>query len=78
MVSIEPGDRLYLLSDGIPEAHVSDGEEYGEGRIFSTLQGCFDLDLDASITRLLDDIWDWMGGTGPGDDVSVLAIEIKG
>ncbi len=77
-VKLEPGDRLYLLSDGIPEAHLPDGEEYGEERISSTLQGCFDMDLDASITRLLDDVWDWTGGTGPGDDVSVLAIEIEG
>jgi len=77
-VELEPGDRLYLLSDGIPEAHQPDGEEFGEERISSTLQGCFDMDLDASVTRLLDDVWGWMGGTGPGDDVSVLAIEIDG
>ena len=37
MVKLEPGDRLYLLSDGIPEAHVPDGEEYGEERISNTL-----------------------------------------
>ena len=77
-MTLEPGDRLYLLSDGIPEAHQPDGEEFGEERISSTLQGCFDMDLDASVTRLLDDVWGWMGGTGPGDDVSVLAIEIDG
>jgi len=77
-VDLEPGDRLYLVSDGIPEAHLPDGEEYGEERICSTLQGCFDMELNASITRLLDDVWDWMGGTGPGDDVSILAIEIEG
>ena len=76
-IALEPGDRLYLLSDGIPEAHVPDGEEYGEERISRALQGCFDDDLDASITHLLDDVWDWMGGTGPGDDVSVLAVEIE-
>ena len=77
-VQLEPGDRLYFLSDGIPEAHLPGGEEYGEGRISSTLQGCFDEDLDATVTLLLDDVWGWMGGAGPGDDVSVLAIEIEG
>ena len=76
-VQLEPGDRLYLLSDGIPEAHLPGGEEYGEERISRTLQGCFDMELDESITHLLDDVWDWMGGTGPGDDVSILAIEIE-
>ena len=77
-VALEPGDRLYILSDGIPEAHQSGGEEYGEKRITRTLQRCFDMELDSSISRLLDDVWDWTGGTGPGDDVSVLAVEIEG
>ena len=77
-VALEPGDRFYLLSDGIPEAHQSGCGEYGEERITRTLQRCFDMELDASITSLLDDVWDWKGGTGPDDDVSILAIEIEG
>jgi sigma-B regulation protein RsbU (phosphoserine phosphatase) len=75
-IAVEPGDRLYLFSDGIPEAHESGGEEYGIERIAETLQACFDLDLDESITSLLDRVWEWGGGTGPGDDVSILAVEI--
>ena len=53
-------------------------EEYGEERITRTLQRCFDMELDTSVTCLLDDVWNWMDGTGPGDDVSILAVEIEG
>ncbi len=36
---LEPGDRLYLYSDGIPEAQVAGGEEFGEERIADTPVG---------------------------------------
>ena len=78
VVALEPGDRLYLVSDGIPEAHVPDGEEYGDERVAHTLLGLLDTDLDASIGHLLDDVWAWTGGAGPNDDVTILAIEIDG
>jgi sigma-B regulation protein RsbU (phosphoserine phosphatase) len=77
-VRLEPRDRLYLYSDGVSEAHSPDGEELGEERVAEMLQGLLDEDLDASITTLLDQVWEWGGGMGPGDDVSILALEIDG
>ncbi len=76
-IPLEPGDRLYLFSDGIPEAHESGGEEYGNDRTAQHLQSCFHQDLDESITSLLAQVWEWGGGSGPGDDVSILAVEIE-
>jgi len=75
-LELEPGDRLYLYSDGISEAQSPSGEELGEERVAEKLQPLLDHDLDASISSLLDWVWEWGGGTGPGDDVSVLAVEI--
>ncbi len=77
-VSLDPGDRLYLFSDGIPEARNSDGEQYGEARTADALQSCMDTGLDESIDFLLTEVWDWGGDKGPDDDVSILAIEIEG
>ena len=75
-VRLEPGDRFYLYSDGIPEAMNSDQEEFEEERIGEILQGCLERDLDESIDNLLQEVWAWGGGKGPNDDVSILAIEI--
>jgi sigma-B regulation protein RsbU (phosphoserine phosphatase) len=77
-VSLDPGDRLYLYSDGIPEARSSDGGQYGEARTADTLQSCMDRSLAESIDFLLGEVWEWAGGKGPDDDVSILAIEIEG
>ena len=76
-IRLEPGDRLYLYSDGISEAHSPDGEELGEERVGELLQPLLGKDLEASITTLLDRVWEWGGGKGPGDDVSVLALELE-
>jgi sigma-B regulation protein RsbU (phosphoserine phosphatase) len=78
VIEVNVGDRLYLVSDGIPEAHIPGDEEYGDERVAQLLLGCLDQDLDTSITRLLDEVWKWTGGTGPNDDVSILAVEIEG
>ncbi len=77
-VELEPGDRFYLYSDGIPEAMNSVQEEFEGERIAEALQGCLDKDLDESIDALLQEVWAWGGGHGPNDDVSILAVEIEG
>jgi sigma-B regulation protein RsbU (phosphoserine phosphatase) len=77
-VPLDPGDRLYLYSDGIPEARNSDGEQYGEARTADALQSCMDQSLTESIDFLIEEVWDWAGAKGPDDDVSILAIEIEG
>ena len=37
-VSLAPGDRLILITDGISEAMRADGEEFGEAGVLETLQ----------------------------------------
>jgi len=75
-VTLEPGDRLYLLSDGIPEAARDDGEEYGLERLVDTLSDARTRPLEESLDAVLTAVDRWTGGAGPGDDISILAAEI--
>lgn len=77
-VSLEPGDRLYGYSDGIPEAHDPEGEELGQERVAAELQRLAGGSLDESVSSLLEQVVRWSGARGLEDDVSLLAVEIEG
>ncbi len=73
LLNLEPGDRLYLYSDGVTEARDSTGQLYGQARLTQFLarqQGA----LEGSLSALLADLEAWCGGPA-GDDVSILAAE---
>ena len=74
-VTVEPGDRLYIHSDGLTEATSPGGELFGVGRMFDVLRGARDVSLDASLRQLSDAIREWTGTTERKDDQTALAIE---
>ncbi len=75
-VALEPGDRLFLLSDGIPEAAGDDGEEFGLERLAGVLSQARDRSLDGILDAVLEAVTAWTGDRGLGDDVSILAVEL--
>jgi len=74
-VTLAPGDRLYVYSDGVPES-MDDGEEqFGAERLLQQLLESRGDTLDGSLTTLLDRIDHWRGAARVHDDLSVLALE---
>jgi sigma-B regulation protein RsbU (phosphoserine phosphatase) len=76
-IQLYPGDRLYLYSDGIPEAENSEKILFGTARMLSILQNCAALSLEDSLDRLLAEVEDWAGSSNLKDDVTLLSIEIE-
>jgi sigma-B regulation protein RsbU (phosphoserine phosphatase) len=74
---LKRGDRLYLYSDGIPEARNQAGEQFGEERMLKHLDAARHLPLEASLSSLLDAIGRWSGRENSADDISLLALEAK-
>lgn len=77
-ILLEPGDRLYLLSDGIPEARSVEDEELGMEHTAEILREALDRSLEESVDGLLDRLLEYTGPEGPDDDVSILALEVEG
>ena len=75
-IRLGPGDRLYLYSDGLPEAMAPGGEQFGGRRLLDAVQKGADVTLEASVAGLRTEIEAWCGEPGPGDDLSILALEI--
>jgi len=55
-ISFQPGDRLLLYTDGIPEATARDGEEFGQERLAAFLIATADLPPQQLIERLFQEI----------------------
>jgi phosphoserine phosphatase RsbU/P len=75
-VQMDRGDRLLLYSDGVTECASRTGEAFGEERLMEYLKRVADSPLDAIPAGLHKEISAWRGTADPGDDVSLLAIEM--
>jgi sigma-B regulation protein RsbU (phosphoserine phosphatase) len=74
-VHLAPGDRVYLYSDGVPEAPDEADNPYGAERLLAHLDGTRDHALDPGHTSLLASIDLWRARRPLNDDVSVLALQ---
>ena len=73
-LTLEPGDRLYLYTDGVIEALDADEREYGIARLLAAIERHRDQPLRAAIDAIAAEVRDWSGGRLQ-DDVSLLAVE---
>ena len=75
-VRLEPGDRLFVCSDGILEAQRSDGALFGEERLKEVAGASAALDLEACAENVLATVLRWTAPAAPHDDISLVALEI--
>ncbi|MEM9827956.1 MAG: SpoIIE family protein phosphatase [Planctomycetota bacterium] len=76
-VQLEPGDRVYLYSDGIPEALDENLKEFDEPRMLELMRRCQDQSVDQAVDTVCKAVAHWCRVHGPKDDVSLLAVEVK-
>jgi sigma-B regulation protein RsbU (phosphoserine phosphatase) len=77
-VRLGAGDRLFLYSDGVPEAIDPAGATFGEGRLLDGVDRGRALPLEAAVAALLSEVEGWRGTASAGDDISILAVEVSG
>jgi sigma-B regulation protein RsbU (phosphoserine phosphatase) len=77
LIELGPGDRLYLYSDGVPEAMNSAAAFFGTGRMLSGLERGRLATLEQSVSGLIDEVRSWCGSAGLRDDISLLAVEFS-
>ena len=76
-VRLDPGDRVYLYSDGIPEAADPRKVPYGFDRFLETIARGRSEPLCSSINDLVAEVEAWSGASGVRDDVSIVALEFR-
>jgi len=76
-LTLEPGDRLFLYTDGAVEARNADDEEFGRARLLEEFGRWRDRPLRAGLDLAAAAVRAWCGGRLE-DDVSLLAVERTG
>jgi len=75
-VILEPGDRLFLYSDGVSEAFQgSDQTQFGDDRLLDFLRAHVDAPINQCVDNLFDSVIAWCQPSAPSDDVSILGCE---
>src|SRR5262249_35841439 len=76
-LSLEPGDRLVLYTDGVTEAANHRRDMFGEERLVSTLRALPpDLDANAVAQRIMEAVRHFCGENEPGDDMTIVVVRV--
>ncbi|MFG0275370.1 MAG: SpoIIE family protein phosphatase [Phycisphaerales bacterium] len=77
-VRFDPGDTLLLITDGFFEWRNAAGEQYGIDRLTAFLRRRSDLEPDAFIRALYEDVLAFAGGTVQDDDLTAVVVRREG
>jgi serine phosphatase RsbU (regulator of sigma subunit) len=76
-LQMQPGDRLLLFSDGVPDAMNSEGEQYGNARLRLALDKGGALGAAELVAHIAADVAGWCQDAPPFDDLTLLALEVN-
>ena len=76
-IKLNPGDRMYLYSDGFIEETNTNGELFDINQFQESLKNNNASTIDKSIEQAVDAIIAWHGDEHLSDDLSIIGIEMK-
>ena len=71
---LDPGDKIFLYTDGVTEAHNMESELYGEERLLNFIKNNEGKPID-TINNVLNDIKCFANGAEQFDDITMLMFE---
>ena len=76
-IELKKGDRLFVYTDGVPEATNVDDVQYTTERMLEALNKTKELSISETPDFIADDISAFTGEAEQFDDITMLAIEYK-
>jgi len=75
-VQLAPGDRLWMYSDGVPEAMDAEQNQFGNRQLLEVVELGHAQPLDEGVALLMNSVERWGRNGSLKDDVSILGMEI--
>ncbi len=75
---LQPGARLFIYTDGVPEAADSDNQLFGTDRMLEALNGLKDTDTKSVLEGVRAAVDGFTAGAEQFDDLTMLCLEYRG
>jgi sigma-B regulation protein RsbU (phosphoserine phosphatase) len=72
---MNPGDKLFLYTDGIPEAMNENEEEYSDEKMINFLLNHSQSSSKDFIDALVKDVQDYAGAAPQSDDITAVILK---
>jgi len=76
-LTIKPGDKLFIYTDGIVEYQNYNEEFYGDDRFYRNLKMLKNESLQNIIDQCITSLMEFGDNTKPQDDITLLGLELK-
>jgi phosphoserine phosphatase RsbU/P len=76
-ITVSPGDRMYLFSDGIYEVMNPQEEIWGRKRLREALEGVANQPMQLGLSRIIEQSRTWDAQGKFEDDVAILGMEFQ-
>ena len=76
-LTLNPGDRLFLYTDGVPEATNAENKLYGEDRLLSFMNQNTSMEAVKLLPALKANIDEFVGEAPQFDDITMLMLDYK-
>ena len=76
-LTLSPGDRLFLYTDGVPEATNTENKLYGEDRLITFMNQNATVDAVTLLPALKSNIDEFVGEAPQFDDITMLMFDFK-
>ena len=77
-IQMEPGDRIFLYTDGVTEATNAENKMYGGDRLHALLNHNINLSVTETIKKVKNDIDEFVENAEQFDDITMLELLYRG
>ncbi|MDO5133205.1 MAG: PP2C family protein-serine/threonine phosphatase, partial [Eubacteriales bacterium] len=77
-IALNPGDKLFVYTDGVPEATDKDNNMFGTERMLAALNSSADAPPERILQQMRAAVNDFAGDAEQFDDMTMLCLEYRG
>ena len=76
-LQLQPGDKIYLYTDGVTEAHNSQNELFGEERLLESLNSTKGMSVEEICKKVKKDVDAFVSDAEQFDDITMLCVRLN-